>query len=98
MKSFFTWCTRYLKLPTLLVIAALVYILFLQDNSIAQMYEMDKTIDSLKQIIAMENDTMEFYRAKNMRLDNNDPEIIEQVVREQHNMSLPTEEVYVFKK
>jgi (2Fe-2S) ferredoxin len=39
---------------------------------------------------------MEYYRALNQRMDNRDPEIIEKIVREHHNMNLPGEDVYVF--
>lgn len=97
MRSFLIWCSKYLSVPAILIIAFMVYILFIQEYSVGRIYENDRTIDSLKRAIAVQNDTLEFYREKNRRLDNHDPEMVEKVVREQHNMSLPTEEIYVFK-
>ncbi|MCH5219703.1 MAG: septum formation initiator family protein [Muribaculaceae bacterium] len=97
MRSFLIWCHKYLSIPTLLIVGFIVYILFFQENSIGRIYDNDRAIDSLKRAIAVENDTLAFYRDKNMRLDNHDPEMIEKVVREQHNMSMSTEEVFVFK-
>lgn len=97
MRSFLIWCNKYLSIPTLLIVGFIIYILFFQENSIGRIYENDRAIDSLKRAIAIENDTLIFYREKNQRLDNHDPEMIEKVVREQHNMSMPTEEIYVFK-
>jgi hypothetical protein len=40
---------------------------------------------------------MMYYRALNHRMDNHDPEIIERIVRENHNMNLPNEDVYIFR-
>lgn len=97
MRSFLTWCSKYLSIPAILIIGFIVYILFVQEYSVERIYENDRTIDSLQRAIAVESDTLKFYREKNERLDNNDPEMVEKVVREQHNMSLPTEEVYIFK-
>lgn len=95
--KFLVWCSKYLAIPTLLVIGALVYILFIQENSVGRIYEMDRTIDSLRQAIIVETDSFEMYQELNQRLDHNDPEMVEKVVREQHNMSMPTEEIFVFK-
>ena len=97
MKSFLTWCVKYLSIPTIFMVGALVYILFIQENSVIHYYEIKQTVDSLNRVIAQEKDTLEFYTEKNIRLDQNDPEMVEKVVREQHNMSMPTEDVYIFK-
>lgn len=97
MRSFLTWCSKYISISSILIVGFLVYILFLQENSIGRNYEIEKTVDSLKQAIAVETDSLNVYLEKNRRLDHNDPELVEKVVREQHNMSLPTEEVYIFK-
>ena len=97
MRSFLFWCSKYLSIPTILIIGFIVYILFIQDYSVERIYDNDRTIDSLERAIAVQNDTLNFYREKNRRLDNHDPEMVEKVVREQHNMSLPTEEIYIFK-
>ena len=96
MRSFLTWCSKYFSIPAIIIVGLLAYIFFFQDNSVARISEIDRTIDSLKQAINKEEDSLRVYRDRNKRLDNKDPELVEKVVREQHNMSLPTEEVYVF--
>ncbi len=98
MRSFLTWCSRYLSIPAILIGGFIVYILFFQDNSVGRIYENTRTIDSLNRAIAFETDSLDFYREKNRLLDNNDPELVERVVREQHNMSMPTEEIYLFEQ
>lgn len=97
MREFLTWCSKYLSVPTLLILAFLFYILFVQDYAVDRIYENDRIIDSLNRAIARESDTLQLYRDKNLRLDNHESEMVEKIVREQHGMSLPTEEVYVFK-
>ena len=97
MRNFLIWCSKYVSVPAILTIGFIVYILFIQEYSVERIYENDRTIDSLKRAIAVQEDTLLYYRDKNLRLDNHDPEMVEKIVREQHNMSLPTEEIYVFK-
>ena len=95
MRSFLTWCKRFLKISTLLVLGIFVYLIFFQENSAQKIYSYQQTIDSLKYEIQVNRDTMQYYRMLNERMDNRDPAIIEQVVREHHNMNLPNEDVYV---
>ena len=97
MRSFLTWCSKYVSIPAILIIGFIIYILFIQENSVHKIYENDRTIDSLRRAINIEKDTFEYYLDLNNRLDVKDPEMVERVVREQHNMSLPTEDVYIFK-
>lgn len=75
---------------------AIVYMLFFQENSIARIYQNKKQIDSLETAIRENSDTMLYYRELNRRLDARDPEIIERIVRENHSMNLPNEDVYLF--
>ena len=96
MRKFLIWCSKYISIPAILIIGLIIYILFIQEYSVEKIYQNDRTIDSLKQAIEVQNDTLDFYRDKNLRLDNQDPEMVEKIVREQHNMSLPPEEVYIF--
>lgn len=96
MRSFLNWCSKYLAIPTLLIVGALIYILFIQENSVGKIYDIDRTIDSLQRAIKVEEDSFAVYSEKNRRLDNHDPEMVERVVREQHNMSMPTEEIFIF--
>jgi hypothetical protein len=70
---------------------------FFQENSMSRIYSYDRTIDSLRTEIRVNTDSMMYYRALNNRMDNHDPEIIERIVRENHNMNLPNEDVYIFK-
>lgn len=98
MRSFLIWCSKYLSIPAILIIGFIVYILFIQENSVSKIYDNDRAIDSLRRAITVEHDTLDYYRALNERLDINEPEIVERVVREHHNMSLPTEDVYILKE
>jgi cell division protein FtsB len=97
MKSFINWCRSYLSIPGMAVIAAILYMVFFQENSMSRIYSYDRTIDSLRTEIRVNTDSMMFYRALNQRMDNHDPEIIERIVRENHNMNLPNEDVYIYK-
>lgn len=97
MKGFISWCRSYLSIPGLAVIAAICYMVFFQENSMTRIYSYDRTIDSLRTEIRINTDSMMFYRALNHRMDNHDPEIIERIVRENHNMNLPNEDVYIFR-
>ncbi len=93
---FVKWSRRYLSWELWILIAVIVYLLFFQENSSDKIYAYQQTIDSLKAEIRAQNDTMAYYRELNRRLDNHDPEIIEKVVREHHNMKTVDEEVYIF--
>lgn len=95
-RPFLAWCRKYLSIVNLLIIGVLVYMLFFQDNSASRIYGYDQTIDSLRTEIKTQTDTMEYYHDLNRRMDNRDPEIIERVVRENHNMNTVDEEVYIF--
>lgn len=96
-RSILSWGRRYLSVWTVLLVGAILYLLFFQENSSSRIYAYQQTIDSLNAEIKMNRDTMLYYRELNRRLDNRDPEIIERVVREHFNMNTPDEEVYLFK-
>ena len=95
--SILSWGRRYLSVWTVLLVGAILYLLFFQENSSSRIYAYQQTIDSLNAEIKMNRDTMLYYHELNRRLDNRDPEIIERVVREHFNMNTPDEEVYLFK-
>lgn len=61
-----------------------------------QIYHNKTVIDSLQIEIARCNDSLEKYKELNRRLDCGDGPTIERIVREQYDMSLPNEDVYVF--
>lgn len=90
------WCRRYISLTGLLLVGAIVYMTFFQENSMTRIYQNKKQIDSLQQAIAENTDTLQYYRTLNQNLDNGDAATIERIVRENHNMTLPDEDVYVF--
>ncbi|MGM9854065.1 MAG: septum formation initiator family protein [Muribaculaceae bacterium] len=96
-RSFLSWGRRYISVWAVLLVGAIVYLLFFQENSSSRIYAYQQTIDSLNAEIKMNRDTMLYYHELNRRLDNRDPEIIERVVREHFNMNTPDEEVYLFK-
>lgn len=96
-RSILSWGRRYLSVWAVLLVGAIVYLLFFQENSSSRIYAYQQTIDSLNAEIKMNRDTMLYYHELNRRLDNRDPEIIERVVREHFNMNTPDEEVYLFK-
>ncbi|MGN1252019.1 MAG: septum formation initiator family protein [Muribaculaceae bacterium] len=96
-RSILSWGRRYLSVWTVLLVGAILYLLFFQENSSSRIYAYQQTIDSLNAEIKMNRDTMLYYHELNRRLDNRDPEIIERVVREHFNMNTPDEEVYLFK-
>ena len=96
-RSILSWGRRYLSVWTVLLVGAILYLLFFQENSSSRIYAYQQTTDSLNAEIKMNRDTMLYYHELNRRLDNRDPEIIERVVREHFNMNTPDEEVYLFK-
>lgn len=90
-----SWIKRYIKPTFLLVAGYIAFVLFFNENSIAKSIEYDQVIDSLKHEISIYQDTIRHYIRLNERL-NNDPEAMEQVVREQYHMNRVNEDVYVF--
>ena len=91
------WCRKFLSIPAILVIGVIIYLMFIQENSVARIYRNRTVIDSLNSEISRYNDTLVKYQELNLRLDRGDAATIERIVREQHDMSLPNEDVYVFK-
>lgn len=92
-----SWVRRYLSVPTLVVLAIIVYLAFFGDNSISQRIVYQQTIDSLAECLAAQQDSLEYYRDLNRRLSH-DPALMEQVVREQYNMNRPDEDVYIVER
>lgn len=89
------WFRRYFSLITLGVIAAIVYMIFFSDTSVVQKIKYQHIIDSLRIEVKATHDSMLFYKELNSRLST-DREVMEQIVREQHNMKRPNEDVYTF--
>lgn len=89
-----SWLRRYLALPTLAVIGVLIYVSFFGDNSVVRRVHWQHVIDSLNVELERQADSLEYYKDLNRRL-NTDPELMEQVVREQYNMKRPHEDIYI---
>ncbi len=96
-RTILSWGRRYISIWSVVLVGAILYLLFFQENSSSRIYAYQQTIDSLNAEIQVNRDTMLYYQDLNRRLDNHDPEIIERVVRERFNMNTPDEEVYLFK-
>lgn len=94
-KQRFSWIRRYVKLPFICVLAYLLFVLFFNENSIARSIELNEVIDSLKQEIKFYKDTTQHYINLNEQLNNN-PEVMERVVREKYHMNRPNEDIYIF--
>lgn len=90
-----SWVRRYLAIPTIVGILLVGYIAFFGENSVTKRVEYQHQIDSLRQCLRQQQDTLEYYRDLNHRLTT-DPELMEQVVREHYNMKRTHEDVYEF--
>ena len=97
LKKSTQWFKRYFSMITIGVIIAVIYMIFFSDTSVRKKIEYQHIIDSLRTEVEVTRDSMLYYRELNSRLTT-DREIMEQIVREQHNMKRPNEDVFVFTK
>ncbi len=97
MKEILAWCRRYLSLTLLAALTVLSIVLFFNENSLVSTIDQEKRIDELKSRIEEVTDTLEHYRQLNRSLSN-DRETMERIVREQHHMQHPDEDVYLFEE
>ena len=88
------WCNRYFSLTLLAVAAAVVFVVFLNDNSVMRTYELEREIERLQLEIADHRDTLVHYPQLNTRLET-DARTMEQIVREQYHMQRAGEDVYL---
>lgn len=95
LKDAFSWCKRYLSLWTLLCFGIVTTVVCYGDHSVFQSIDQDQVLDSLRLELQAVNDSTEYYRVLNSRLTT-DPELVEQVVREQYGMKRTNEDVYTF--
>ena len=89
------WFRRYFSLLSVGVIAATLYMIFFSDTSVLHKIEYQRIIDSLRTEVKINRDSMLYYKKLNS-LITTDPEVMEQVVRERHNMKRPDEDVFIF--
>lgn len=97
MKDFLNWCRRYLSFTLLAALIVLSIVLFFNENSLISTIDQERRIDELKAKIEEVNDTLRLYRELNRSLTN-DRETMERIVREQHHMQQPDEDVYLFEE
>ena len=97
LKKTTNWLRRYVSLITIGVFAAIIYMIFFSETSIVHKIEYQHVIDSLRVEVEINRDSMLYYKELNSRLTT-DPEIMEQVVRERHNMKRADEDVFIFDK
>ena len=97
MKEFLNWCHRYLSFTLLAALIVLSIVLFFNENSLISTIDQERRIDQLKAKIEEVNDTLRLYRELNRSLSN-DRETMERIVREQHHMQHPDEDVYLFEE
>ncbi len=70
-------------------------VLFFNENSLLTSIEQERRIEDLKARISEATDSLVYYRDLNRSL-NTDKETMERIVREQHHMQHPDEDVYIF--
>lgn len=93
--SAWRWCRRYFSIVTLIVVAAIGYMLLSKDKFVHSYMRNAATIDSLRAEIKNARDSVRLYTELNKHLSS-DPELMEKVVRENYNMNRDGEDVYVF--
>ncbi len=83
-----------MAIPTLIGLALVVYLTFFSEHSITRRISYQKEIDSLTECLRLQQDSLAYYRDLNRRITT-DPELMEQVVREQYNMNRQHEDVFI---
>ncbi len=89
------WCRRYFSFTLLAVAAAVVFVVFLNDNSVMRTHELEREIERLQAEIRDYRDTLVHYQQLNMRLET-DARTMEKIVREQYHMQRSSEDIYLF--
>ncbi|MDE6097264.1 MAG: septum formation initiator family protein [Muribaculaceae bacterium] len=89
-----SWLSRYISVAALVVIGYFVYLLFFSSHSAMKKVEYQRVIDSLEREVSATTDSVAYYHKLNQQL-RSDPRAVEQVVREEHNMNRPGEDVYL---
>ena len=89
------WSKRYLSLTLVAAIGVAAVVLFFNENSLVKSVEQERRIEELNAAISEAGDTLRYYRRLNRQLDR-DRETMERIVREEHHMQRPEEDVYIF--
>ncbi|MBQ4292790.1 MAG: septum formation initiator family protein [Muribaculaceae bacterium] len=96
LQKVFKWCRRYLTVSLFLVMGFIAYILFVSDYSIIATIKNENELTQLRREIKQSEDSLEYYRNLNRRLQT-DVETMEKIVREDYHMQRPNEDVYLVK-
>lgn len=88
------WTHRYISFTLMVVVASLAYVLFFNDNSVMRTYQYEREIERIRAEIRDNRDSLEYYTELNRRL-NQDPAIMEKVVRENYHMQRPSEDLFL---
>ncbi len=94
-KKAMLWLRRKSHLPTLIVIAIFVVMLFFNDDtSVYVSKEYQDEINVLQEQIRITADSAQYYRQKREAIEAGRNEL-EHIARERFNMQRPTEDVYI---
>lgn len=89
------WVRRRSHLPILIIGTLVVLVLYFnEETSMALNMQYDKEITELKKAIALEKDSMEYYRSRHKAVLEGRSDL-EHLAREQYQMQRPTEDVYI---
>lgn len=88
------WIKRYISFPLIATVGFIVYLLFLNENSVTKSMNYAAEVRSLQTQIAQWEDTLRHYERLNALLDS-DPGELERIVRENYHMQRPSEDVYI---
>lgn len=97
INSVWKWCRRYLSVWTIIFVAIVTMVVCYGDHSVFRSIDQNRVIDSLRVELQAIRDSTEYYRELNNRLTT-DPELVERMVRERHNMKRANEDVYIFEQ
>ncbi|MDE6557189.1 MAG: septum formation initiator family protein [Duncaniella sp.] len=93
-KEFHEWSKRYISLTLVASLGVAAVVLFFNENSLVKSVEQERQIEELNARISEATDTLIYYRQLNRQLDR-DRETMERIVREEHHMQRPDEDVYI---
>lgn len=93
-KKILEFVRKHFSLGKAFLVVFVIFILFIDENSCIQRVRYDRQINDLRQQIAAQNDTTDYYNQQIERLKT-DKNVIEQIAREQYYMSKPSEDIYI---
>ena len=86
-----------LSIGKLFLAVFVIFIIFIDENSCIQRIKYDNEINRLRQEIAAQNDTTDYYNRRIEELKSN-KSVVEQIAREQYLMSKPNEDIYIIER